>query len=86
MEHRRTAAALTTSPHGLANDVSINTHTPSTHTHTLYHRTPFTTIHLLHHNLPPLSQPPHPPPDPPHASVSPPEASPSILTPTYAWL
>ena len=36
MEHRRTTAALTTSPHGLANDVSITTHTPSTHTHTSY--------------------------------------------------
>ena len=68
MEHRRTTAALTTSPHGLANDVSINTHTPSTHTHTSYHRTPFTTIHLLHHNLPAQ---PAPPPDPPHDRLSP---------------
>jgi len=69
MEHRRTTAALTTSPHGLANDVSITTHTPSTHTHTSYHRTPFTTIHLLHHNLP--AQPTAPPPDPPHDRLSP---------------
>ena len=68
MEHRRTTAALTTSPHGLANDVSISTHTPSTHTHTSYHRTPFTTIHLLHHNLPAQ---PAPPPDPPHDRLSP---------------
>ena len=69
MEHRRTTAALTTSPHGLANDVSINKHTPSTHTHTSYHRTPFTTIHLLHHNLP--AQPTAPPPDPSHDRLSP---------------
>ena len=69
MEHRRTTAALTTSPHGLANDVSITTHTPSTHTHTSYHRTPFTTIHLLHHNLPAQPQPPHP--IPPHDRLSP---------------
>jgi len=59
MEHRRTTAALTTSPHGLANDVSITTHTPSTHTHTSYHRNPFTTMHLLHRNLPSAHQPTH---------------------------
>lgn len=48
----------------------LNQHTHSfhTHTHTSYHRTPFTTIHLLHHNLPAQ---PAPPPDPPHDRLSP---------------
>ena len=70
MEHRRTTAALTTSPHGLANDVSINTHTPSTHTHTphitVLHSPPSTSFTTTY----PLSRQP-PPPDPPHDRLSP---------------
>ena len=46
-----------------------HTHSLHTHTHTSYHRTPFTTIHLLHHNLP--AQPTAPPPDPSHDRLSP---------------